>query len=147
MIADGIARRRGDPALLARAARAAGCVRGFSALRPAGALPHLDLDRALPRAGDERAWRTVEVPGCRVSLPSFEGRPGAERAAVEIDAAGAGAYDIVLDFGGEARLAVDGGAWFHHGDERRYGPRVSAARVHLSRGRHQLLLRLASGGG
>ena len=53
VIADGIARRRGDPRLLAQVAHDAGCVRAFRVARPAGILPHLDLDAQLPAAAPQ----------------------------------------------------------------------------------------------
>ena len=162
VLVDRIERRRGDPDRLGRAARAAGCLRSFTVERPAGNLPHVDLDSSVvgqdvarthleavvagkpvvPRGG-----RAVEALGCVVSVPAFDGRPSAERIFADIEVPAAGVYDVVLEFQGEARVIVDGGTPFRHGDEYRYGPRVTATRVALSRGRHQVELRLAAFGG
>jgi tetratricopeptide (TPR) repeat protein len=59
----------------------------------------------------------------------------------------AGRYSLVLDFGGEARLRVDGGPFQRHGDDRRYGPRVGRAVVELGAGRHEIEVRLATSSG
>jgi tetratricopeptide (TPR) repeat protein len=149
LIADQIGRRRGDRVLLSRASRAAGCLHTFRVTQPAGNLPHLDLDARAPRARARSALdRTVESMGCVVSVPSFQGLGGAQRILSDIDVpGGAGVYDIVLDFAGEARVLVDDRAVLRHGDESSYGPRVSAARVALTPGRHRLELRLATFGG
>jgi hypothetical protein len=58
-----------------------------------------------------------------------------------------GHYDVVIDFGGEARLRVDDGAFRRHGDDRAYGPRVSRFDVELGAGRHEIELRLATPSG
>jgi tetratricopeptide (TPR) repeat protein len=66
------------------------------------------------------------------------------RAAIQ---AASGAYDVVLDYGDQALLAIDGGPPVAHGSATRYGPRLSAARVKLEAGRHDIELRLAAPGG
>src|SRR6185369_14973363 len=71
---DRIARQRADPALLAKIGARAGCISGFAVARPLGRLPHLDLDAAVVDAG---AVRSEAARGCRVAVPSFEGRAGA----------------------------------------------------------------------
>ncbi|MEO8215082.1 MAG: hypothetical protein ABI560_17920, partial [Myxococcales bacterium] len=150
LLADGIARRRGDPRLLSQVARDAGCVRSFRVSRPAGILPHLDLDAepATPAAQARvEPGRAVIALGCLVALPAFEGRAGAQRVFADLDAPADGLYDLVLGFRGEARLSVDGGALLRHGSDTEYGPHVSATRVPLSRGRHSVELRVASFGG
>jgi tetratricopeptide (TPR) repeat protein len=169
MLADEMARRRADPQLLARVAAQSGCLRDFRVMRPAGVLPHLDLDApmaTLPAGGDHaveaKPWqRAVHAAGCRVSLPSFEGRSGAQRVQVEVDVAAAssdprsgtrsaatpGAFDLVLEFSNEARLAVDGGPARKHGGEFQFGPRISVTHVVLAPGHHLLELRLATYGG
>ena len=43
-----------------------------------------------------------------------------------------------LDYAGEGRISVDGGPGLRHGSDLVYGPRVSAARVELGAGRHDL---------
>lgn len=141
---DRIARRRGDPALLAEIGRRAGCITGFSMARPLGGLPHLDLDAAAPPA----ALSPIEVVrGCRAAVPSFEGRAGAQRLLVDVDALGAGAVDVVVGFRGEGRVIIDGGVAHPHGGEWTYGPQLSATRVTWAAGRHRLELRLATYGG
>lgn len=146
MLSDRIARRRQDPLLLGRHAGASGCVRTFALLPPNGGLPHVDLDRDLDTGG-VRPWRTVSGAGCRVTLPSSGGRPGAQRARAEIVGFAAGEYDIVLDIAAEARLGLDGQTVHRHGDASRYGPRLAATRVHLGAGRHTLELAVATQGG
>ena len=150
MVADRIARRRADPQLLARVAGRAGCLRTFTVARPAGVLPHLDLDAvASPGLGSGPAAsdRKVETQGCSASLPSAGGRSGAQRVFAEIDIPAAGTYDVVLDFAGEARLLFGSRKALRHGDGNAYGPRVSSTRVSLAAGRHRLELRLAAFGG
>lgn len=159
MILDHAARRRGDLAMLSRAARGGGCVRELSVTSPAGILPHLDLDAAVgPAAGtapavtaapasSSRRSRRVQIVGCVAAIPSFDQRAGAQRVFADIDVPFDGAYDLVLDFVGEARLILDGGAAMIHGGEFQYGPRVSGRVVSLSRGRHIVELRLATYGG
>ncbi len=145
---DRVARRRGDPALLEELARAGGCARQVFQLGSAGGLPHLDLENPLPRAmtASPRGWRALLTPGCRVSVPSWNARPGAQvlRMAIGVPR---GRYSIVLDFGGEARLRVDDGAFRRHGDDRGYGPRVSRNEVELGAGRHDIEVRLATPSG
>ncbi len=147
-LGDRIARRRGDPALLEEGARAAGCARQVFEIGTAGGLPHLDLEKPLPRAmtASPRNWRALLTPGCRVSVPSWNARPGAQvlRMAIGVPR---GRYSVVLDFGGEARLRVDDGAFRRHGDDRAYGPRVSRFEVELGAGRHEIELRLATPSG
>ena len=159
MILDHAARRRGDLAMLSRAAQGGGCVRELSVTSPAGILPHLDLDAAVgPAAGAApavtaapassfRRSRRVQIVGCVAAIPSFDQRAGAQRMFADIDVPFDGAYDLVLDFVGEARLILDGGAAMIHGGEFQYGPRVSGRVVSLSRGRHIVELRLATYGG
>ncbi|MBC8132180.1 MAG: hypothetical protein H7X95_04300, partial [Deltaproteobacteria bacterium] len=158
LLTDGVARRRGDVRLLARAAETAGCVRTFEIARPTGILPHLDLDAAAPdpaaRSG-AASHRTIRSVGCVIGIPAFDGRPGAQRVFADIDVpedqrnrkAAHSPYDVILSFRGEARVSVDGGVPAKHGNETAYGPRVSATRVVLSGGRHRLHLRLATFGG
>ena len=99
-LGDRIARRRGDPALLDEAARAAGCAREVFQIGSAGGLPHLDLENPLPRAmtASPRSWRALLTPGCRVSVPSWNARPGVQvlRMAIGVPR---GRYDVVLDSG------------------------------------------------
>ena len=159
MLADAIARRRDDAALLDQVGRAGGCVRAVRMGRRLGFLPHLDLDRVAPADADPGVTdaRTAHTLGCHLSVPADPNRPAAERVLAELDVgappAGAGggaiAFDLVLDSASEARLLVDGGktARHAHGDADRYGPRVSAVRVALTPGKHTLELRLASYGG
>lgn len=145
---DRVARRRGDPDLLARVGRAAGCVASFMAPPALGRLPHLDLDRpAAPFASAGASPRVAHASGCRVAVPSFEDRSGAQRMLADVEVHDAGVFDVVVSFRGEARVIVDGGSPRHHGREQAYGPRVSATRVTWAAGRHRLELRLATYGG
>ena len=140
---DRIARRRGDPVLLAQVGARAGCIGGFAMARPLGRLPHLDLD-ATPVEGPVRA---EAARGCRVAVPSYEGRAGAQRILIDVDAPAAGSVDVVIGFRGEGRLVIDGGPSHAHGGEFAYGPQLSAVRATWSAGRHRLELRLATYGG
>src|SRR6185295_12002036 len=54
---------------------------------------------------------------------------------------------VVLDFSGDARVAVDGGNPHRHGSRVRYAPRRSAFVVDLPAGSHELEVRLATLGG
>jgi len=141
---DRVARGRGDPMLLSAIGARAGCITGFAVARPLGRLPHLDLDGA---ASPITPLRAEEVRGCRAVVPSFEGRPGAQRLVVDVDVAAPGAFDVVLGFRGEGRLIIDGGPPHAHGNETTYGPQLSATRVTWAPGRHRLELRLATYGG
>jgi tetratricopeptide (TPR) repeat protein len=146
-LADEVTRRSRDPEVLEQVTAAAGCARAVFEAGNLGPLPHLDLDRkagAAPVPASD--WRPAISTGCRVSAAPWQGRQGAEvlRAAVEVEA---GAYEIVLDLAAEARLSVDGGKGIRHGSEVSYGPRVSAARVWLPSGRHDLEIRFASSPG
>jgi len=143
-LADRIARRRGDVALLAGQGARAGCIAGIAAAQALGGLPHLDLDVA---AGPPVPLRSEVGRGCRAVVPSFEGRAGAQRILVDVDAARAGTVDVVIGFRGEGRLIVDGGPAHAHGSEWAYGPQLSATRITWAAGRHRLELRLATYGG
>ncbi|HXU63792.1 MAG TPA: hypothetical protein VN962_18970, partial [Polyangia bacterium] len=136
-LAEEIARRDGDPGRMQREAAAAGCAPALVDAGRLGPLPHLDLRAPAPAGGPGAGWRTVEASGCHVDLaPGLDGRADARllRAAIEV---AEGPYDVVLDDPGEAWVVVDGLS-VAHGSARRYGPRVSAARVRLSAGRHEL---------
>jgi tetratricopeptide (TPR) repeat protein len=149
-LGDRIARRRGDAALLDQQARAAGCAREVFQIGSAGRLPHLDLEAPLPAtataARGPESWRPLLTPGCRVSVPPWNGRPGVQVLKTAV-AVSAGRYSVVLDFSGEARIRVDGGAFLRHGDESRYGPRVSRNRVALPAGRHEIEVRVGVSAG
>jgi tetratricopeptide (TPR) repeat protein len=147
-LGDRIARRRGDAELLDELARGAGCAREVFQTGTAGALPHLDLENPLPPPGRLAPvqWRGLLTPGCRVSVPSWNARPGVQVLRTSIGVP-RGRYSVVLDFGGEARLRVDGGSFQRHGDDRGYGPRVSRTLVELGAGRHDIELRLAAPAG
>ena len=147
-LGDKIAHRRGNPALLDEMARAGGCAREVFQIGTAGGLPHLDLENPLPRAmtAAPRGWRALLTPGCRVSVPSWNARPGVQVLRMAI-AVPRGRYSVVVDFAGEARLRVDDGAFHRHGGDRVYGPRVSRAEVELGAGRHEIELRLATPSG
>jgi cellulose synthase operon protein C len=142
---DRAARRAGDANALERGATGRGCAREVFEAGALGLLPHLDLDR--PTGGRPASeWRPVIASGCRLSLVARDGRPGAQilRAAIEVPE---GTYELLLDYEGEARVALDGGALHPHGSETRSGPRVTAYRARLSAGRHDLEVRVATQGG
>jgi hypothetical protein len=139
-----IARRRADAALLARETRRAGCLEEVTLQGSVGRLPHLDLEAPAPRA--EPASRRVMSAGCRLLLPAMDGQAGVRRLRALLDLP-PGTYDLALSFSGPARLRVDGGPWHAHGAAEYYGPRWSAARRTLTRGRHELEVRLGTFGG
>jgi tetratricopeptide (TPR) repeat protein len=144
-LAERSARRSGDAAALEAGTRGRGCARAIFDAGSLGGLPHLDLDRvAAPPPPAE--WTSVVASGCRLTLSSRDGRPTAERlrGAFEVPA---GDYDLVLDYDGEARVALDGSAPLRHGSALRAGPRTSAFAVRLGAGRHELELRVATEGG
>lgn len=147
-LADEIAREADDPEELARAARADGCARLAFEVGSLGPFAHLDLDRAAPaKVQAAGAWRALTSSGCHLDIPpSADGRPDARllRAAIEVPA---GEYEIAVEFSDEARLEIDGVAAPVHGSARRYGPRLSAARISLAPGRHELTLRIATAAG
>jgi tetratricopeptide (TPR) repeat protein len=148
LLASDAARRARDADALGRDAVAAGCARQIFHVAWLGPLPNLDLDAPPPRPlPAPTTWRPLTATGCRVSLPpAAGGRGGARLARAAIEVVG-GSYDVVLDYPGEARIAIDGGGPFVHGTSDRYGPRTAAARVELNKGRHQIELRIASRAG
>jgi hypothetical protein len=144
-LADRVTRRAGDADALDRETARRGCARAIFDAGTLGPLPHLDLDGAAA-APPASTWRPLIVSGCRLIVPARDGRAGAKRfrAAVEVSA---GDYDLVLDYDGDARVALDGAPALRHGSETRVGPRVSAFALTLPAGRHDLELRLATPGG
>ncbi len=145
---DRTARRGGDPELLARVAREAGCLGSFVTMPSLGRLPHLDLDRPdVPDITAEAPGSVVRASGCRASIPSFEDRAGVERLRAEIQIREPGTFDVILSFRGEARVIVDHGSPRRHGEAYAYGPWVSATRVVLTKGLHLVELRLGTYGG
>jgi tetratricopeptide (TPR) repeat protein len=139
------ARRRGDAARLERVARARGCARELVDVGSAGGLPYGDLDApfAAPRAAE---WRPVLASGCRLSVRARDGQATAEVLRAAVDVPG-GDYELVFDYDGEARLALDGGPALGHGSAETWGPRVSAFAATLPPGRHDLEIRVATLGG
>ncbi|HEY7370858.1 MAG TPA: hypothetical protein VIF57_01685, partial [Polyangia bacterium] len=135
----------GNAAELARVAGTAGCATVAADLGLVGPLASADLEAPLPP--ESRApggWRSIDGSGCRVDLPSTaDGHGGARVVRMAFEAA-AGRYEVVVDYAGEGRLAIDGGEARPHGSADRYGPRISAAEVALAAGRHDLELRLAT---
>ncbi len=144
-LGDHVARQAGDAEALARGAGEDGCATSMFEIGSLGPFPHLDLDRAGAAAElPPGQWRPLSVSGCHLDVPlSPDGRGEARilRAAIEVTA---GRYEIAVDFEGEARLSVDGGARVAHGQAGRYGPRLTATAVTLGAGRHELTLRIAS---
>jgi cellulose synthase operon protein C len=148
-LGDHLARQATDADALERVAAEDGCASLMFEVGSLGPFPHLDLDRpaAEARTLPARAWRPLSASGCHLDAPlAADGRAEARvlRAAVEV---GAGGYEIVLEFEGEARLSVDGGRLISHGQPTGYGPRLTATRVALGAGRHQLTVRTASKAG
>ncbi|HEY4392456.1 MAG TPA: tetratricopeptide repeat protein [Polyangia bacterium] len=141
-----IARQAEDAMALAVGARADGCASVAFDAGTLGPFAHVDLDRPAP-ALPPAQWRPLLASGCHLVVPlAADGRGGARlvRAALEVPA---GDYDVVLELGDEARLRLDGTDLGAHGSARRYGPRLSATRVSLAAGRHDLQLRVAAGSG
>jgi tetratricopeptide (TPR) repeat protein len=141
---DGVARRRGDAALLADARRRDGCLVAVDWIASIGRLPHRDLGAPMPEPRPPR--RRLDAAGCRLALPAREGVPGVRvlAARVEVPAAGAGLY---LDFAGPARVRVDGGRWQQHHFGDRNGPRWSQVARDLRPGAHDVEVRLGTWGG
>jgi cellulose synthase operon protein C len=146
-LAEEIARRAEDPATLAREAAAAGFAPALVDAGRLGPLAHLDLQAPEPAAArDPARWRAIPASGGHVDLaPPLDGRADARllRAAVELTE---GTYEVIVEDPGEAWLSVDGLA-FPHGSPNRYGPRITATRLSLSAGRHELGLRVATSPG
>jgi tetratricopeptide (TPR) repeat protein len=142
------ARETGDASELARIAGASGCVTSAVDLGLIGPLASSDLDAPLPaQLQSPQSWRPATASGCRVDLPSTaDGRGGARVVRMAFEGA-AGSYDLVVDYAGEALLAIDGGGAVAHGSATSYGPRLSVRRVGLAAGRHELELRLATRAG
>jgi cellulose synthase operon protein C len=148
-LGDHMARQAADADALGRVAAEDGCAGSMFEIGSLGPFPHLDLGRASASGGvlPIGKWRALSVSGCHLDAPlSADGRGEARvlRAAIEV---GAGRYEVVVDFEGEARLSVDGGAWVAHGQAGRYGPQLTATRVALAAGRHEITLRTASKAG
>jgi len=144
-LADRVARRAGDPVALERETARRGCARAVIDAGSLGPLPHLDLDVAAS-APATTAWQPLVASGCRLVIPARDGRPAAERLRAAFEAS-PGTYQLVLDYDGDARVSLDGGAALRHGSETRVGPRVSAFDLVVPAGRHELEVRLASPGG
>jgi tetratricopeptide (TPR) repeat protein len=142
-----LAREAEDAGALASAARADGCATMAFEAGTLGPFAHVDLDspaRPLPPG----QWRPLVASGCHLVVPlAAEGGGDARLLRAAIDVPNAGEYDVVVELADEARLEVDGAAALVHGLARRYGPRLSAARLSLSAGRHDLALRIAAGAG
>jgi tetratricopeptide (TPR) repeat protein len=147
-LGDELAREADDAGALALSAREDGCARLAFEVGSLGPFAHLDLDGAEPvRSHLPRSWRALTASGCHLDIPlSPDGRPDARllRAAIEV---AAGDYEIAVEFSDEARLEIDGVAASVHGAARRYSPHLSAARVWLAAGRHELTLRIATAAG
>jgi tetratricopeptide (TPR) repeat protein len=142
------AREAGDADELGRVAAASGCVTAAADLGLIGPLAAGDLDQPLTQAQRApQSWRPVTASGCRGELPSTaDGRGGARVVRMAFDGA-AGDYDVVVDYAGEGRLAIDGEQARSHGSKTHYGPRLAATRVALAAGRHELELRIATRAG
>lgn len=139
-----IARRRADAALLGSAQARAGCVATIEDVGSGGRLPILDLPSDTIVA--EGPSRPLIGGGCQFQLNLADNRAGVRvlRAQLNLEQ---GSHDIVLDYGGPARLRVDHGPWHQHGGSvDSYGPRWSAQRVDLPAGRHVVEVRIGTYG-
>ncbi len=135
-----IARKRADEPLLAEASARAGCAPSMQMVGSWGRLPLLDL------AGEaytpEAKPRTLLPAGCELQLNAADNRSGVRVLRSELALPG-GRYDLVLDYGGPARLRVDNGPWWQHGGAPDvYGPRWSAERMELAAGKHTVEIRI-----
>jgi tetratricopeptide (TPR) repeat protein len=137
-----IARRRANATLLDKAVTQAGCVRALTLVAQGGRLPYLDLDSAeLKQEAHPRALLPV---ACEHELRTSGSDPGIKEITGELSLAG-GPYDLVLDYGGPARVRIDDGPWrAHGGSPDRFGARWSAIPIELSAGKHVVRLRLGT---
>lgn len=143
LLAERIARRRGDRALLDRVAAGTGCPNEIRHEGAAGRLPVLDLDAPI-RPGSRA--RPLASSGCRITVPSPDGRPGAQVVSARI-ATESGLHAIVIDYAGSGRITVDGGAATPFGSRERYPPRRHLRVAQLPAGDHRIEVRLATLGG
>ena len=131
---------RADEALLARTAAGLGCAGAVTYVGSGGRLPLLDLPRATFVPAERP--RPLLAEGCQFRLHTEDGRMGIKVLRSEFDLP-AGRYHVVFDFGGAARLRIDGGSWHTHGGSLDvYGPRWSAFAVELAAGKHTVELRV-----
>jgi len=148
-LGDQIARQALDVARLAAVAAAAGCADQVFDAGTLGPLANLDLGRpvtARPSAAPG-SWLPVSASGCRLDVAApADGRGGARQLELAMEVP-AGQYDVVLEHAGEGMLVFDHSVGVQHGARTGYGPRMSAVRVKLAAGRHDLEVRIASGGG
>ena len=139
-----IARKRADEALLAKALARAGCARSIQLVGSWGRLPWLDL--AGEAFDPDSMPRALLSAGCQFQLNAADNRSGVRVLRAEI-ASVSGRFDLVLDYGGPARLRVDKGPWRQHGGSLDvYGPRWSAERIETSAGKHTVEIRIGSYG-
>ncbi len=139
-----IARRRADEALLAKASARAGCAPSMQMVGSWGRLPLLDLDGEA--FTPEAKPRPLLDAGCQFQLNAADNRSGVRVLRSELALPG-GRYDLVLDYGGPARLRVDNGPWRQHGGSPDvYGPRWSAERMDLAAGKHTVEIRIGAYG-
>ena len=139
-----IARKRADEALLAKAVARAGCAQSVQLVGSWGRLPLLDLggDSMVPEAKS----RALVQAGCQFQLNAVDNRNGIRILRAAINSA-SGRFDLVLDYGGPARLRVDKGPWRQHGGSPDvYGPRWSAERIETSAGKHTVEIRIGAYG-
>ena len=139
-----VARKRADQALLAQALAQVGCAQSIQLGGSWGRLPLLDLD------GDaivpEDKPRPLIAAGCQFQLNAADNRNGVRILRSEVMLT-RGQYDLVLDYGGPARLRVDKGPWRAHGGSPDvYGSRWSAERIASIAGRHTIEIRIGSYG-
>jgi tetratricopeptide (TPR) repeat protein len=137
-----IARKRADEPLLAKVSAHAGCVKRIGFVGTGGRLPYIDLasDAFVPG----KKLRNLVPAGCQFQLNAPDNQSGIKVLRSDVALAG-GRYDLVLDFSGPARMRVDSGPWHMHGGSLdRYGPRWSAQRVDLPKGKHTIELSIGT---
>lgn len=139
-----IARRRGDPMLLANEARRSGCVGDAVLVGRVGRLPRLDLDAGETISPLESPVR-IARSGCRLVVPNVDGLPGVWQMRVTVELP-EGDYALVLGFGGMARVRVAGASWHGHGSTDKYGPRWTVRPVRLGGGAQSIEVRFSSFG-
>jgi tetratricopeptide (TPR) repeat protein len=139
-----IARKRGDEALLAKALAQAGCAHSMQLVGSWGRLPSLDLGGE--SFDPEVNPRALISAGCQFQLNAADNRSGVRVLRAEIESS-TGHFDLVLDYGGPARLRIDKGPWRQHGGSLDvYGPRWSDESIATSKGKHTVEIRIGSYG-
>lgn len=142
-IVAGVARRAGDRALLAGVAGRAGCVTDVVYLGRAGRLTHLDLDVAPP---PEAPPRSLAANGCTIATPDVGPRPGVAFLRARFRSP-AGLGELLVDYAGPGRIAIDGQPGWTHNDPARERARITVLRRTFTAGEHVVALALGHVGG